>query len=172
MERNLSKNIHTTLSVLGYYQMTGGIIGSLLLIWSLLTLSSFNIIVLVIFVSALLLFLFSMYCGYLLIRQDMKGIRLSIINQFLQLFSFAIGGYAYQYASGLYLTAGLDMTDSFNFIFGFGASSWKLNINTDSPAILVDFNLAALCIIFVLDNLKKRIKDEGNIILIEKLISE
>jgi len=172
MERNFSKIINTRLSILGYYQMIGGIIGIALILWLLLKLSSFNLILLVIFVLALLLFLFSIYCGYLLITKNTKGIRLSTINQFLQLFSFAFGGYGYQYFSGLYLTVGLDLTDSFNFIFGFGISSWKLNINAGSPVILVDFNLVALCIILVLDSLKKQIKDEENSILLEKMISQ
>jgi hypothetical protein len=167
-----SKNVKKQMLVAGYYQIIGGIIGLGLLIWTLINLDSFQPVLLVIFLPAFLLFFFSVYCGYLLVSGKISGGRLSIINQFLQLFSFAFGGYAYQYISGLGFTIGFDLTDSFNFIFYFGISSWKLNFNTDSPLIQLEFNLIALYVIFALIKLKRQVKTENERLMINSIISE
>jgi hypothetical protein len=167
-----SKNVKKQMLVAGYYQIIGGIIGLGLLIWTLINLDSFQPVLLVIFLPAFLLFFFSVYCGYLLVSGKISGGRLSINNQFLQLFSFAFGRYAYQYLSGLGFTIGFDLTDSFNFIFYFGISSWKLNFNTDSPLIQLEFNLIALYVIFALIKLKRQVKTENERLMINSIISE
>lgn len=160
MKLETAKNNFTKLIVFGYYQIVGGVIGIGITIWFLLGLVSFNWLLLIIVVPAFFLFLFSVYCGFLLLRKNSRGIKLSLLNQYLQLISFAFTGYAYQYASGVFLTIGIDLTESFNFLFNMGISSWELNINTDSPTIALKFNLVAFYLIIAIEKIKKQIAEE------------
>ena len=169
MQNDFSKRIQNKLSIFGYYQILGGIIGLGLLIWLLLNLTSFYSLLLIIIVPAFILFSFSIYCGILLLKKPKVGIKLSLINQCLQLFSFSLGGYTYLYFSGLYFTVGLDLTESMNFLFNFGVSSWTLNINTNSPAIELKFNLVAFYLVIAIQKLRKQIEFEENNRLIQSI---
>jgi hypothetical protein len=168
----LSQKIQTNLTALGYYQIIGGLIGLGLLISLLTTISFFDALFLTIIISAFILFSFSIYCGGLLIAKKELGIRLSIINQFLQVISFSYAGYSYQYFSGIGFSLGIDFTESFNFIFYLGFSSWKLNINTNSILTTIEINLVAILILNNLFSLQKRIQVEKNKSSIESMISE
>ena len=165
---HLSPKIRNKLLFFGYYQIIGGIIGIGLISWLLFNLSSFKSLLLVIIIPAFLLFFFSMYCGNLLLRHRANGIKLSMLNQYLQLISFSISGYAYQYFSGLYISMGFDFTESLSFSFGLGVSSYKLNIDTDDPSIFIDFNFIALIVILMLDKLNKQIRDEQKMNLFDE----
>lgn len=172
MSDNLPKNIQTNLLILGYYQFIGGIIGLGLLIAALTTISNFEVLLLIILSSGAALFSFSIYCGILLIRKKEIGIRRSIINQFLQILAFSYAGYSYQYFSGMGLSIGIDITESFNFITYLGLSSWKLNINTDSVLSTIEINLVAIILLSNLFSLQKRIELKKNKRSVEDLISK
>ena len=160
MPSNNKSSIPPKLIALSYYQIAGGIIGIALTVWLILNLNSFNSLFLVIIIPSFILFLFSIFCGILLLKNKSKGLRLSLINQLLQLISFSYIGYAFQYASGLYLLIGLDITESVKFIFGIGVSSFQININTDSPIIELNFNLVALYLAIFIARIISKIKGE------------
>lgn len=69
-------------------------------------------------------------------------------------------GFAFQYAAGVYLTAGLDLTESFNFTFGAGLSKFNFNINNEPQRLEVTFNFIALGLIILIERIKKEIKEE------------
>jgi len=45
-----------------------------------------------------------------------RNLNFSLINQFLQVFSFAFAGFAYKYVAGLYLFVGFDITKEIQII--------------------------------------------------------
>jgi len=157
------------LLALGYYQIAGGIIGICLLIWLVLSIISFNLLLSIILLSALALFLFSIYSGISLLKNTGKGLRLSLVNQILQLVTFSFAGYAYQYISGVYFSVGLDLTESFNFTFYAGISSWKLNINTDSPEYIFSFNLVAFFLLVLIIRMRTELGRKKELTKIEDI---
>lgn len=95
-----------------------------------------------------------------MLRKDNNALKLSLINQILQIIGFAMFGFAFQYAAGAYFTAGLDLTESSNFTFGVGVSKFDFNINNESQRLEVHFNLIALALIIFIEKMRKRLKEE------------
>ena len=83
-----------------------------------------------------------------------------MINQILQVIGIAIMGFAFQYVAGFYLTIGLDLTKSFKFSFGAGISKFDFNFNNEKERLVVDFNLVAFAVIYWIDKLMKKEKEE------------
>jgi hypothetical protein len=138
--------------------LSGGALGIGLTLWMVnLPLLPVIFLLLVLFVFAL--YGYSIYCGALLVQKRRKGLLHSKINQLLQVISISLLGYAYQYTSGAFLFVGLDLTESLNFKFNIGTSSWQLNINSDNEALIVKVNLLALLLVAFIDKLRKRIKE-------------
>ena len=81
------------------------------------------------------------------------------MNQILQVINFSLYGYSFQYISGIFLSAGLDLTDELKFKFNVGLSAWKVNINSDNPALFVNLNLFALFLIILIERLQKKIEE-------------
>ena len=160
MAKAFSKEIITQFTTLGVYQIVGGVIGLILTVLIILKTTVIQPLILFIIVVALGLYLYSIYCGYLLLRRKTTGLRHSTFNQCLQLISFSYMGYAFQYLSGIYFLIGLDLTNSIAFNFGLGFSSWQININTDSESLIVNLNLVALFIVVYIDKIKKQVKAE------------
>lgn len=152
------RNIQPKLKALGIYQIIGGIIGIGLTL-GLLNLSAASILLFLIVLLALALYSYSIYCGMLLLQKRKDGLLHSKINQLLQVASIAVLGYAYQYTSGVFLSIGIDLTESFNLRFNAGISSWQININTDNPALIVNLNLLAVFLITAIDKFRKKIKE-------------
>ena len=69
-------------------------------------------------------------------------------------------GFAFQYAAGIYLTVGLDLTESFNVKFGAGVSKFDFNFNTGTQRLEVNFNFIALGLIIFIERIKKNIRQE------------
>jgi len=154
----MTDKITSQLKVLSYYQIAGGIIGLGLTIWLVITLISFQWLLLLLFLIAFLLYAFSIYCGVMLLRNIETGLRFSKINQFLQIIHFTAFGYAFQYVSGIYLSVGIDLTTALNFTFNFGISSWQIKVNSEDPTIAVSLNLVALFLIIFIDKARDQIK--------------
>jgi len=160
MENNLKKDTVSKLKALGIYQIAGGVVGLLLTVWSILNLTVISALLLLILLIAVLLYSYSIYCGILLVRNKIAGLKHSLINQFLQIINFLISGFAFKYISGVFLSFGIDLTDSFYFLFNFGISSWQISLYGDSEPFIVSFNFVALFLILFIENLKKKIDKE------------
>lgn len=160
MENNFSKDTASKLKALGIYQIAGGVIGLLLTFWIIKGVTLFSGLLLLVLLVAIGLYSYSIYCGILLLKKKISGLRHSLINQVFQLVSFLIAGFAFQYISGIFISIGLDLTNSFNFIFNVGISSWQININGDAEPFLLNFNLVALILILFIEELRKKINKE------------
>ena len=69
MTNNFQKNISTKLKGLGIYQIAGGVAGLGLTLWIILQQSTVPGILLLLFLIAIGLYCYSIYCGTLLIKQ-------------------------------------------------------------------------------------------------------
>ena len=153
----MTSKINSQLKVLSYYQIAGGIIGLGLTTWLIITLISFQWLLLLLFLIALLLYAFSIYCGVILLRNIETGLRFSKINQLLQVIHITALGYAFQYVSGICLSVGFDLTAELNFTFNFDISAWQIKINSDDPTVVISLNLVALFLIMFIDKAINRI---------------
>lgn len=160
MENNLTKDTVSKLKGLGIYQIAGGIIGLLLTVWSVLNLPGIAGILLLIILIAVTLYAYSIYCGILLLKKKAIGLKFSFVNQCLQLVSISAFGFAFKYVSGIVLAVGIDLTESFYFIFDAGVSSWQISIYGDTAPFIISFNFVAVFILLFIDRLKRTIQKE------------
>jgi hypothetical protein len=162
----ISKKSKLRLNLLGWYQILGGISGLSLTIWLLTQTRQFNALVVILFLLALTLYGFSVCCGILLFGHRYKaGLKLSIVNQVLQVVSFAFIGYAYLYSSGAAINLGVAYSSSeplragFNFDFGL-MSKWQFSIAADDHSFRLTFNVLAIYLVYFIDKLSRTIEGE------------
>ncbi len=160
MEELFSTKIKSSLTKLGIYQTAGGTLGILIIIWSIYNSISITGVSVLIYLSMSFFFAYSIFCGILCIKKNRDALIHSLINQMLQVFGFAVMGYALKYIAGFYLTIGLDLTDSLQFTSGTGISKFAFNINNEKERLEIDVNLIALGIVYWIDRLKQKVKSE------------
>lgn len=163
MNKLISKDTDSDLTKLGIYQIAGGALGIIFILWGI-TASSFltgGAVLLYLFI--LLFFCYSIFCGILCVKAKKNALAYSLVNQILQLFGFAMMGFAFKYIAGFFFSIGLDLADSFNISFGAGISKFELNFNNEEERLEININLVALGFIYWIDNLMKRIKEKSTL---------
>jgi hypothetical protein len=156
--RTINSNLPPKLKALAIYQIVGGAIGLLSFIKLFNTGSPFSLILLVLILAASALFLYSIFCGIQLFKNPLFGLKLSKINQLLQAVHFAIGGYAFQYVSGVHISFGIDLTESFIVKSEISLSTWKINLFSGDPDIIIAVNVVALFLIAFIDKMATQLK--------------
>ena len=163
MQPFISSKSKIKLKILGWYQIVGGIIGILMTVWLLAHTGQINGLMLLLLLIAFGLYGFSIYCGRLLFKDYAQGLKLSVINQAIQIIHFAMLGYAYQYISGLMFEIGLSKKPGFNLIFNFNfalSSTWQLSVGTSDRSFILAINLMAIGWLYYIEKLKITLKTE------------
>jgi hypothetical protein len=143
------------IKVLAYYQIAGGLLGIGITIWLIATTEVVTGVLLLILMLAFSLYGFSCYCGRELLRGKIeRGLTLSTINQYLQLISFSLPGYAYSFTSGFKVAIGLDFTKEVNLGLNASLSEFRFNINSDTELITVGINLFAIFVIVLIGRME------------------
>src|SRR3954468_13725250 len=119
MINHLPKGIIKKLRALAIYQIIGGVLGLIITIWAVIEYATFTPFIILLFAIAFVLYIFSLLSGWLLWNQYTAGIQCSLINQYLQIIQFTIGGWAYTYVSGGYFSLGVDLTYSYKILVNF-----------------------------------------------------
>jgi len=166
MENNF-KELRPKVKALAIYQVAGGIIGLVLTIWTMADhIDNIKGLLLILFSIALGLYIYSVYCGILLLKNFKTGLKYSLINQALQMVSFSFFGYAFQYIAGVFFAVGIDLTDGFYLKFNTGLSTWQIIVNSGERLLFVNVNMIALFLLFFIEKLKKRISaiEEENLL--------
>ncbi|MDB5134157.1 MAG: hypothetical protein JWP37_760 [Mucilaginibacter sp.] len=158
----ISKKSKIRLRVLTWYQIIGGILGILVTIWIAAKLEQIRWVILLVVLFAMCLYVFSIYAGRLLLTDKyLTGLKLSIINQAMQILQFAVMGYAFLYASGLMLAIGITTSEGFTFTCNFElASMWKISIATSEREFSLAINLVAIYFLYFTEKLQTTIKRE------------
>jgi hypothetical protein len=139
-----------TLKIIGWQQIVGGIAGIGVIAYLMLQTAAVNGGVLLIFLTGLALFIYSIYVGKSLLTDENKrvAIILAIINQAFQLIQWSMFGYGLSYSSGAELTVGIVDT-TFKFDLAIITSKFQMSINSD-PDFLLKINLFAFLVMLVL----------------------
>lgn len=134
---------------LGSYQIVGGIIGILAVLYKLNS----------IHLTSTIFFTFSIYCGFLLLRkQYVKGLNLSIINQALQVIGVTIIGFSYEFSAGIDTRWYVDLTTDIITGISLDFVSWNFNINKNSDLIFLKINFFPIIILSFIYNQKEKFK--------------
>lgn len=156
MENKFSTQILQKVRPLAIYQIAGGIVGLGLSVWAISKLTSVPTLLILVLIVATVFYGHSIYCGILLLKKNISGLGHSLINQCLQLVSFSIPGFGFKYVSGINVSIGADLTNSFELIASMGLSSWEITINTYSDLFIISFNIVAFFIIIFIEKLRMK----------------
>jgi len=155
----LKQSDDNKLYLLGAYQIAGGIYGAILTFSVLVRFNSYPIAKVLITIFGLLLYMFSAYCGYLLItRKFLKGLKLSIYNNTLQIIGFGALGYHYKFVSGFFGGLTLDLTEDTIIVMGFDFSRISLAFDSSSELIFISINIFAILVLGFIDKMKEKIE--------------
>jgi hypothetical protein len=155
----MAAKIKSDIFNLGLYQIIGGAIGVVVILISLVDPIQFSGLIILVYAFMFSFFAYSIFCGTLCVKSGEMALRYSLINQFLQLLSFAFFGFSFSYFAGIYMIIGLDLSKSIEINLGFGISKFNVNINGDAERTEINLNLVALALIYWIEKLKKKIKD-------------
>jgi hypothetical protein len=151
------------LNILGYYQIIGGIIGLLITLYILINQTVLNGPLMVMFLIAIGLMVFTIYCGFLLIKKQYEmGINLSIINQAMQVIGFRVLGYGFLYTSGLLSGIIVDLSNDFIIVLNFNLATWKMNWNSEPELTYISINFVAIFILKFIFNVKEKLNNNAN----------
>ena len=161
MEFSLPIKIKRILKGIALYQIAGGIIGFMVIGWIIANTHDFSITQILTLPFAICLFGFSIFCGQRILKGEInKALKLSTINQSLQLLNFSVFGFVFKYTAGLYVAIGFDYTNVFIFVLNFGPSEFILNIDSSYDQILLQMNLVSIFILSTIIKLKKVVEVE------------
>jgi len=128
------KNTKTTINIIGYYQIVGGIVGIISAVMALFRwTNAINGPLLLIYLFAFFLFAFSIQSGNLILQKNRqkKGIIYSMILQGLQIVLIAVGGNKYEFYSGIQTAFGFNFTNEFELQGNAAISGFNFSINSD-----------------------------------------
>ncbi len=156
--------IRADLSRLGLYQVVGGFLGVILLFVNVASIPHLLVRNGLFLLLVLLFFSYSIYCGVLCFLKKGSALKHSLVNQILQLLNFSIGGVIFGYSAGIYVGIGLDLTHSIDFYFDAGLSRFlSLYSRPLFNQLDISINLVALAIIYWMEKMKKRARQEAAI---------
>ncbi len=143
---------------LGVYQIASGIYGAIQTALLLSGISSRPFAINLLLLLGVGLFLFSFYCGYLLIkRRILEGLNLTTYCLMLQVFTIYIVGYKFSFVSGFYLSLYLDLTSDVLLGFNLNFSSLAIGQSGSEETIFISVNLVSIFLLSVIGKIKERI---------------
>lgn len=160
MKNLISKQTEFNLLKLGLYQIVGGVVGIAISLWLILKSQLFSGPAIVLYTVILIFYVYSIFCGTLCVKAKENALVHSLINQMLQLIAFTIFGFTFSFAAGIYIRVGVEMANSIGFDFDLGISAFSFSLIDASDSFLIDINLIALCLIFWIDKLRMKVKEE------------
>ncbi|MBC3539350.1 hypothetical protein ACFSC6_17420 [Rufibacter sediminis] len=144
-------------SFLAFYQLAGGALGLGLFLKLIPQLHNPSTSTWVGILLAALLYSYSIFCGFSLLKRTRRAIGASLVNQVLQVFSFGMGGLAYNFVAGVKVGVGIEFLSSWLFKLRLSLSSFQFSLNANTGASFVSVNLLALLLIYLLE----RARDEA-----------
>lgn len=145
---------------LGFYQLIGGIVGILNTIRFLPNFTQINGGIFLLLLAIFILYSFSIYCGYLLIKkQNSQGLNLSVYNQLIQIIGFGVLGYAFHFTAGIYGGIKLNLTNDTIASFMFGHSMARIDINNPNGFTEISINFIAIILLNLIFNLKNKVEN-------------
>lgn len=139
--------------LLAIYQVIGGLIG-LFYCYNFIYSQPNNFSAIAFALIGTFFYLFSIFCGLLIqIKNNLLSLKLSSLNQILQVVNFSIAGFGFKYVSGIVLSIGINYMEDFLLTSNFNVSEFLLNINVASEVSFLNLNLVAVFLIYYIDRL-------------------
>ena len=157
MTNNRKPLIIRNQSILGIYQLIGGLWGLGLITYSLFSGFELTTVSIVFLIVGFLLFGFSTYCGIACIKKETNALQLSRINQCLQLIYLSGTYFGFIFVAGIGVFFGLDLVGGLLFRMKFEFTSLTFYYAEQSAEKQVAINLVAL---FLLYNFSTLIKEQ------------
>ena len=148
--------------IIGIYEIIGGSIGLILLLFGQLSLNKFTFLGLLMWLIVFGFYGLTVYAGIKLYKKHDKAIMLSEIVQYMQIVSFGLVGYYMAFTSGITAYLGIDYTADliFKFAFNFNPSGTQLSYLGDKTPFYIYINLIPILVITLMDIGKKRLQKE------------
>lgn len=158
------KAINKEVNFLAGYQIVGGLIGVVLITYMMAPLEEINFYYISIMTFGLLLYVFSFLCGLFVFLRKSFSLKISLINQALQVIGFSLFGYGFEFVAGASFDIFFDYNDGLDITTSLGFCNWHLLLNNDTGVIQVSINIVAIAmIIFILYLRKQYVKMLANI---------
>jgi len=161
------------MKALGWYQIVGAAIGLYCVAYLLLhqgTITGGNLLA---FMIAVALYAFSLYCGNLLRKTNIKGLQLSTWNQALQVLQLTVWAFSFEYYSGVKLAFGFRWDEVFKPDISLSLSGFYIRYNTDSTSELsVWINVIPINIIYWIGKIENDIEQRKQIMESATKVSE
>ncbi|HBK88569.1 MAG: hypothetical protein U0289_06610 [Cyclobacteriaceae bacterium] len=124
-------------------------------------LSTDNSIVGILYLFIAVLFGLTMYSGYLLLKEDEKGLEIGRAIIALQILNFDIAGLSYLFTTGGAVLFGLGNSKiGFDFVIQTG---FTINLNDESTNFILRINLLAIGLFVYLSRTIRKLEDEQEI---------
>lgn len=162
MTKPVATSIDKKIDFLSGYQIVGGLIGIFLTLYWFYNADEVKSAFYLLIILQLLMYLFSFTCGVLLFKGNNYAIRLSLINQMLQIVGFSCLGYGFEYVAGASFDVFIGYTDGITCTSGFGLSNWHLLINNDTGIKEISINFIAVSFVWYILKLKSKLKLENS----------
>ena len=155
----INQNRKTIIRLFAWLQIVGGITGLFLIAKFMLLTGQITGPILLIFVTGLALFMFSIFAGRDLLRSNAKKnhFTLTLINQALQAVHGSMLGWGLTYTSGANFSIGV-ASMAFKFNISFIMSTFSMTINS-AHAFGLHINLFAIAVILILIHYKERAEE-------------
>ncbi|PSL23173.1 hypothetical protein [Dyadobacter jiangsuensis] len=160
MEQILTAKLKSRVKNLAWYQIAGGALGIVMFIYALTQTGVIEGITLLLIATGIFLYGFSIYCGRLLTRGEIRnGLYMSKINQVLQIVQFAVGGYAYLYVSGASAVFKIDLSSGTDLGFEVGPSNLNLTIHKQEELVVLGINILAIYLTYYIIRMEEEIAE-------------
>jgi len=162
MTKTFKNPIGKKLDFLSGYQMVGGIIGLIFMTYLFFNLDEVNLLYILILGFGIVFYLFSFMTGLFLFQRKTYGLKLSLINQILQVIGFSFLGYAFEFVAGISFDVFFRFTNGFDVGSNIGLSNWHILINNDAGVQEFSINLVAVFLVLFILKLFKDCKTESS----------
>lgn len=134
---------------IGIYQVVGGVLGMGTLLLTALRFPGGFGPFLYLLLGFFLLYAVSVLAGFfIIIHRYRQGLFLTIPNQFLQLFSFAAGGFSFKYISGLAASLGMSLTDGCTLGARLEFSGFNFSYNSADAGLGIAVNVLPILVVY------------------------
>ncbi|MGN6439654.1 MAG: hypothetical protein ACTHMM_24215 [Agriterribacter sp.] len=169
MKSNLSEQTESDFVKLGIYQIAGGAIGVLYILWALIRSFIISGPAAVIYILFVALYGFSILCGVKCIFFKKDALQYSLINQLMQVVHFSVAGFGFTYMAGFHVSVTIDLTSDIMFGLNASISNIELTINGDNEQTLLGINIVAIWLVYWIDKLMRKAKDENEILVVRQI---
>jgi uncharacterized membrane protein (UPF0136 family) len=143
--------------------MVGGIVGLAWEVYLFINSDEINLSIIFVLVPGILFYLFSFIAGLLLFLRKSYGLKLSLLNQALQVIGFSMLGYGFEYVSGISFDIFIRYTDGLDIESNIGLSNWHMLINNDTGIMELSINIVAVVLVIFILRLMKECRLERSV---------